>query len=98
MERSSSSSEGRWRTCGWAWRAAMADELDEGALTAIAAMLDGCPTAGFRMRLRQTLERSISMTTSSIVHPRGVRAGFMTVTPYLMAPDIEPVIAFAKHV
>ena len=76
----------------------MADELDDGALTAIAAMLDGCPTAGFRMRLRKTLERSISMTTVSTMRPRGVRAGFMAVTPYLMAPDIEPIIAFAKHV
>jgi PhnB protein len=29
---------------------------------------------------------------------RGVRAGFTAVTPYVMAPDIEPVIAFAKAV
>lgn len=28
---------------------------------------------------------------------RGVRDGFTTVTPYLMASDIEPVIAFAKR-
>lgn len=28
----------------------------------------------------------------------GRRPGFTTVTPYLMAPDIEPVIAFAKRV
>jgi len=28
----------------------------------------------------------------------GARAGFSAVTPYLMAPDIEPVIAFAKRV
>ena len=76
----------------------MADELDDGALTAIAAMLDACPTAGFRTRLRQTLERSISMATSSAVRPHGARAGFTAVTPYLMAPDIEPLIAFAKQV
>ena len=76
----------------------MADELDDGALTAIAAMLDACPRAGFRTRLRQSLERSISMASSSPVRPRGARAGFTTVTPYLIAPEIEPLIAFAKQV
>jgi PhnB protein len=76
----------------------MADELDDRALTAIAALLDGCPSGGFRTRLRETLERSISMTTSSAVRVQGARVGFTAVTPYLIAPDIEPVIAFAKEV
>jgi len=76
----------------------MADELDDRALTAIAAMLDACPRAGFRTRLRQSLERSISMATSSAARTHRPRAGFTTVTPYLIAPDIEPLIAFARHV
>src|SRR5260221_418724 len=61
----------------------MADELDDRALTAIAAMLDLCPRAGFRMRLRQSLERSISMATSSAARTHGPRAGFTTVTPHV---------------
>ena len=78
----------------------MADELDDPALTSIVAALAGCPRAEFRDRLRRVLERSINMTTlaDTSTSSRGVRAGFSTVTPYLMAPDIEPVISFAKAV
>jgi PhnB protein len=89
----------------------MADELDDPALASVAAALEGCPRAEFRNRLRQSLERSIEMMTSADtakeprqgipgdrIQAKGVRPGFTAVTSYLMAPDIEPVIAFAKQV
>lgn len=77
----------------------MADELDDQALTAIAAMLDAYPSAGFKAHLRRILSRSISMSTSTATTgARGVRAGFTAVTPYLRTPDIEQLIAFAKQV
>jgi PhnB protein len=78
----------------------MADELDDPALAAIAAVLEGCPRVEFKDRLRRSLERSIEMkaTADTSVRGQGARAGFTAVTSYLMAPDIEPVIAFAKHV
>jgi PhnB protein len=78
----------------------MADELDDQALTSIAAALADCPRAEFKDRLRQSLERSIGMTTAAQEprHSTGARPGFTTVTPYLMAADIEPVITFAKKV
>jgi PhnB protein len=78
----------------------VADELDDEALTSIAAALAGCPSAEFKNRLRRSLERSIEMTSvaDTSVHARGVRPGFTPVTTYLMAPDIEPVIAFARKV
>jgi uncharacterized glyoxalase superfamily protein PhnB len=48
---------------------------------------------------RSSLERTIAMTATSgaDITPRGARRGFTAVTPYLMAPDIEPVITFAKQ-
>ncbi len=78
----------------------MADELDDEGLTSIIASLAGCPRAEFKDRLRHSLERSIMMSTAEdvSVRARGVRAGFTAVTPYLMAPDIEPVVRFAKKV
>ena len=78
----------------------MADELNDEALTSIVAALAGCPHADFKNRLRQSLERSITMaaTVQTTSQARGVRSGFSAVTPYLMAPDIEPVISFAKAV
>jgi len=77
----------------------MADELDDEALASIAAALEGCPRAEFKDRLRRSLERSIEMMTveETSVQPKGARPGFTAVTSYLMAPDIEPVIAFAKQ-
>ena len=76
----------------------MADELEDQSLASIAAALAGLPRAEFRERLRQSLERSIRMATVSDagLTAGGTRRGFTAVTPYLMAPDIEPVIAFAK--
>jgi PhnB protein len=78
----------------------MADELDDPALASIAAALEGCPRAEFKDRLRRSLERSIEMmaVTDTSGQAKGSRPGFTAVTSYLMAPDIEPVIAFAKQV
>ena len=77
----------------------MADELDDPALTAIAAMLDGYPRPGFKADLRRKLSRRIAMSTSTATTPtRGVRQGFSTVTPYLMVPDVDRLIAFARAV
>jgi uncharacterized glyoxalase superfamily protein PhnB len=78
----------------------MADELDDEALASIAAALEGCPTAEFKDRLRRSLERSIEMmgVADTGIVAKGARPGFTAVTAYLMAPDIEPVIAFAKKV
>lgn len=67
----------------------MADERNDRALAAIAATLEGYPDPGFRERLRRDLERSVRMTTT--IEPAAV-------TPYVMAQDIEPAIAFAKQV
>jgi PhnB protein len=75
----------------------MADEFDDEAMTSIAAALVGCPRAEFKDRPRRSLERSIEMTALAATNA-GARAGFTAVTPYLMAPDIEPVIAFVKAV
>ena len=78
----------------------MADEIDDPALTSIAAALADCPRAEFKDRLRRSLERSIRMSTVAETLPavRGGRPGFTAVTPFLAAPDVEPVIAFARHV
>jgi uncharacterized glyoxalase superfamily protein PhnB len=40
------------------------------------------------------------MAAGSVEMPgtAGARPGFSAITPYLMAPDIEPVVAFAKAV
>jgi PhnB protein len=76
----------------------VADEQNERELAAIAAMLDGCPTAGFKARLRRSLERSTSMATRVAARAPGVRAGFTALTPYLVVPDVESLIAFVKHV
>jgi uncharacterized glyoxalase superfamily protein PhnB len=66
----------------------MADERDDPALAAIESALANLPDPRFRARLRERLERSIRMAAST---------GQAAVTPYVMAQDIEPVIAFAKR-
>src|SRR5215211_4289541 len=76
----------------------MADELDDAGLAAVAAALEGCPASDFKDRLKQSLQRSIEMTIATAAGARGTRAGFTAVTPYVMARDIEPVIAFVKQV
>jgi PhnB protein len=76
----------------------MADEPNDRALTAIAATLEGCPTAAFKARLRRSLERSIAMMIGTAPQVRGARPGFTTVTPYLITQDVDRLIAFAKEV
>ena len=74
----------------------MADELDDPTLAAIATALEGCPGAEFKARLRRRLERSIDdMTTTPAP---AAAATTRSITPYMMAQDIEPLIAFATRV
>lgn len=77
----------------------MADELNERSLAGIEAALEGCPSTEFRTRLRRSLQRRILMSTveSTMTRAEGVRPGFTAVTPYVMTPDVERVIAFAKQ-
>jgi uncharacterized glyoxalase superfamily protein PhnB len=76
----------------------MADRHDD-ALAAVAAALEGYPNAGFRARLRRRLERSIEMKAAERTEAPagGARPGFTAVTPYLMAQNIDPVIAFVTR-
>jgi uncharacterized glyoxalase superfamily protein PhnB len=78
----------------------MAEELNDRGLAAIEAALAGLPSARFRIRLRSNLERSIVMSIGQVApaHARGARPGFTAVTPYIIVPDVEPLIAFAKQV
>jgi PhnB protein len=74
----------------------MADELNDPTLATIAAALAGCPGAGFKARLRRRLEGSIeAMTTTPAPVASAATRSF---TPYVMAQDIEPLIAFATRV
>ena len=74
-------------------------------LVRIAVALRDLPREDFKARLRNDLERSISMatkakpiedTTTTKVNP--VREGFRTVTPYLVVPDVHEEIAFIEKV
>ena len=77
----------------------MAEERNQEALTAIEAALAGCPSAGFKARLRGELETTILMSTgaSTLQAARGIRRGFTAVTPYVVAADVEGLIAFIKR-
>jgi PhnB protein len=67
--------------------ASLADLLE------LARDLRGMPTAELRSRLRAELERKISISTKTVQ----LREGFRTVTPYLLAPNVE-YIEFLKNV
>lgn len=58
----------------------------------IEAALAECPRAEFRTRLREELKRRIPMATAM-----GIREQFSTVTPYLIAGDVEWLITFVKQ-
>ncbi len=62
-------------------------------LIAIAGQLRNLPREEFRMNLRVELERRATMTTAIT----GVRAGFHTITPYLVVHDAPTMIEFAKR-
>src|SRR5262245_60519788 len=66
---------------------------------AVLDLLDVCrdlrelPAPDFKARLRADLERTISMSTKSVL----LREGFRTLTPYLLPPD-EGYMDFLKNV
>jgi len=79
------------------------DDKQIAALLGIAAQLRDLPRDEFKSRLKNELEREISMSTAmekesgdkgaqSKVNP--VRQGFRTVTPYLTVPDVYAEIEF----
>jgi len=70
----------------------------------IAAELRDLPRAGFKARLRDELEREVSMSTakesieSGGKSPRAkIREGFRTVTPYVVVSDVHQEIEFIKQ-
>jgi PhnB protein len=58
----------------------------------IESALAGCPTEAFQDRLREELERRIQMLTTT-----GIREGYTTVTPYVVAVEVDRLIEFAKE-
>ena len=68
---------------------------DLAALARLAADLRHYPGPAFKARLRATLERRAAM--SSAMRTSGVREGFTTITPYLMARD-EGLLDFVTRV
>lgn len=70
----------------------MDDELNDPTLAAIARALQGYPDARFRAQLRKQLAGRIDTMTTA--HAADTQA----VIPYLVAQDIEPIIAFVKQV
>ena len=77
----------------------MADEFNDAGLAAIASALDGCPSADFKARVRQSLQRSIEMTAiAQPVPATGIRPGFTAVTPCVFATNIDPFVEFARQV
>ena len=78
-------------------------------LVRIAVALRDLPREGLKARLKNDLEKTISMSTASAtttgsgdqsaqskVNP--IREGFRTVTPYLVVPDVHEEIAFIDKV
>src|SRR5262249_44514335 len=76
-------------------------EVDEevAELLGIAVELRALPRADFKARLRNELEEvTMSTATQQIekkVNP--IRAGFRTVTPYLVVPDVHAEAEFLKQ-
>jgi len=62
-------------------------------LTQIAATLRDLPDEHFQKRLKQDLQRRANMPTSTAA----IRAGFHTVTPYIMVTDGTQLIDFLKR-
>ena len=70
----------------------MPDQRADLQLAWIESALAQCPTEGFQDRLREELERRIQMLTIT-----GIREGYTTVTPYVIAVEVERLIEFAKE-
>jgi uncharacterized glyoxalase superfamily protein PhnB len=58
----------------------------------IESALAACPTQTFQDRFREELERRIRMLTIT-----GIREGYTTVTPYVVAVEVDRLIEFAKQ-
>ena len=71
-----------------------AADPDLNSLARIAADLRDLPSAGFKQRLREDLERRTSMSTATM---SPVREGFRTVTPYLVVHQGAELIDFLKN-
>lgn len=66
---------------------------------AVAEELRGLPRQDFRLRLRNELEREISMSTAQAkTKPEKTSETPATVTPYLIVPDVHRQIDFIKKV
>ena len=69
-------------------------------LLGIAVELRALPRDDFKARLREELEGGIEMSTATKTASEkltGVRAGFRTVTPYLIVPDVHAEAEFLKQ-
>jgi uncharacterized glyoxalase superfamily protein PhnB len=79
--------------------AADAPELTD--LAALGTELRLLPRASFKSDLRETLRRSITMSTAATEtqeSPTHARAGYQTVTPYLTVKRAEQLVEFVKQV
>ena len=70
----------------------MPDQRADLQLAWIESALAQCPTEGFQDRLREELERRIQMLTIT-----GIREGYTTVTPYVVAVEVDRLIDFAQE-
>jgi PhnB protein len=70
----------------------MPDQWADPQLAWIESALAGCPREGFQDRLREELERRIQMLTAV-----GIREGYTTVTPYVIAVEVDRLIEFAEE-
>ena len=70
----------------------MPDQWADPQVAWIEAALAGYPTEAFQDRLREELERRIHMLTTT-----GIREGYTTVTPYVVAVEVDWLIEFAKE-
>ena len=74
---------------------AAASDPELAALTEIAAALRDLPSEDFKQRLKTELKRRAAMTSSTPA-PAGVRAGFRTITPFLIHANAPELVDFLK--
>jgi PhnB protein len=70
----------------------MPEQRADPQLAWIEAALAGQPTEAFQDRLREELERRIHMLMTT-----GIREGYTTVTPYVVAVEVDRLIEFAQE-
>src|SRR5437867_354649 len=77
---------------------------DERVLTDLASLgveLRLMPRESFKSQLRETLRRSVTMSTPGTERresPKHTRAGYQTITPYLTVKRAEQLVEFVKQV